>query len=707
MIAQTDPSAALAARVANPAAVVEWLEALASGNCDQSTFLGRVDELLRGSADAAWEVLALLDQYYRRGKINRVQFHALKLHVQRLALGAREDVDVFHSPSTSEPLRAAHTTVPVGAEIARNAIADRVATAPDARAATPRAARPAAASMPAVGDVLRGRYRIIGVLGQGGMGTVFEAVDLDRIDLPQASKNVAVKVLHTEVTQRPQLLLELRSEFQHLQALSHPNIVRVHEFDRDGDTAFFTMELLRGSSLGQLLATREGGVLDRTQTIGVIHDVGAALAHAHSRGIVHGDINPQNIFITRDGEVRVLDFGASHKLKRDPSVAEGESQRPLAVATPRYASCQVLEGEVAEARDDVFGFACIIYLLLTGSHPFQGRPALEARNLHLTPQRPPGLTGRQWHVLQQGLCFERELRPGEVRDWLAQLRLETPGSSSARGSELPPARSARRKWVIAVASVIAAAGIVFAGRWLTRTGEATLASVSAPAAIEPRPSEAATQTVAPSEAASAATPETEAQSAAPPAALPAAQSAAPAAAPAAAPPAAPPAAPAAAPPAVQLAAQVAAPPAAQPAAPISVAAAVPADADATVPAVQAPPPAAARATHARVELSAAVVEVPATEAFAFVPVRRRGSMRGEASFKWWTESGTAKSGADFAPIDAHVEHIANRKSTINLMIPIVSDPTRHEPRSFYVLIDAADPGTAIIARTTTMVTIEQ
>ncbi len=679
--------------------------------------------MLRGSADAAWEVLALLDQYYRRGKIKQVQFHALKLHVQRLALGAREDGDVFQSPATSEPLRAAHTTVPVGASLARNAIAEPVATAPDARAATPPAARPEAARMPAVGDVLRGRYRIIGVLGQGGMGTVFEAVDLDRIDLPQASQKLAVKVLHTAVTQRPHLLVELRSEFQHLQALSHPNIVRVHEFDRDGDTAFFTMELLRGSSLGQLLATREGGVLDRTQTIGVIRDVGAALAHAHSRGIVHGDINPHNIFITRDGEVRVLDFGASHKLKRDPSIAEFESQRPLAVATPRYASCQVLEGEVAEARDDVFGFACIIYLLLTGSHPFQGRPALEARNLHLNPQRPPGLTGHQWRVLQQGLCFERERRPGEVRDWLAQLRLEAPSNSSAQGSGPPPARSARRNWVIAAACAIAAAGIVFAGRWLNRTGEATLASVSEPAAIAPRPGEAAKQTVAPSEAASAAIPApTEAQSvapsavppSAPPAVASAAQpvpTAAQSVAPSAVPPGAPPEVASAAPPATPAAAPSAASPmsprAPPPAAPISSGAAEPADADATVPAVQAPPPAAARATHARVELSAAVVEVPSTEAFALVPVRRRGSMRGEASFRWWTEPGTAKSGADFAPIGAHVERIANRKSTTKLMIPIVSDPTRREPRSFYVLIDAADPGTAIIARTTTMVTIEQ
>src|SRR5271166_2037519 len=413
MSAPIDPTAAQASRGANQRTVHEWLDSLSAGASDQSTFLAQVDDLLRTSADAAWEVLSLLDQYYRRGKIKTDLFHALKSHVEHYALGAGEDSDTSaKSPLAIDMLRASNMTVPVGASVARPApvtplptparAADKTpaAGAPDATTAPRRAERSDRSRVPAVGDVLRGRYRIVGVLGQGGMGTVFEAVDLDRVDLAQTGQKLAIKVLHTAVTMRPQLFAELRSEFQHLQSLSHPNIVRVHEFDRDGDTAFFTMELLLGTSLGQVIATQERGMLARLQALAIIRDVGAALVHAHSRGVVHGDINPQNIFITRDGEVRVLDFGASHKLKRDPSVAEGESQRPLAVATPRYASCQVLEGEVAEARDDVFGFACIIYMLLGGRHPFQGRTALDARGLHLTAPRPAGMTARQWRVLQ-------------------------------------------------------------------------------------------------------------------------------------------------------------------------------------------------------------------------------------------------------------------------------------------------------------------
>src|SRR6202035_1794238 len=139
----------------------------------------------------------------------------------------------------------------------------------------------------AIGDLLRDRYRVRGILGQGGMGTVFEAIDEYRLDLPTSGQRIAIKVLHTEVTHREELLAELQREFQHLQLLSHPNIVRVHEFDRDGDVAFFTMELLSGALLSHVLQTRNAVALPRPYAWAVIRDVGAALSHAHSRGVIH------------------------------------------------------------------------------------------------------------------------------------------------------------------------------------------------------------------------------------------------------------------------------------------------------------------------------------------------------------------------------------------------------------------------------------
>ncbi len=270
----------------------------------------------------------------------------------------------------------------------------------------------------AIGDVLRGRYRIRGVFGHGGMGTVFDAIDEYRVDRPSSGKRIAIKVLHTAVTQRDELLAELQSEFQHLQLLSHPNIVRVHEFDRDGDNTFFTMEPLIGALLSQVIGARSAVALPRPIALAMMRDIGAALAHAHSRGIVHGDVNPQNIFITNDGELRVLDFGASHKLLRDA----GRSQR-APVATPGYASCQLLEGQHPDARDDLFAFACVAYVLLSGQHPFPRLTAIEARVQRLRPSRPPRLTGRQWQVLREGLRWERERRPADVQKWLDRFGL--------------------------------------------------------------------------------------------------------------------------------------------------------------------------------------------------------------------------------------------------------------------------------------------
>ncbi len=128
-----------------------------------------------------------------------------------------------------------------------------------------------------VGDVLRDRYVIRNVLGLGGTGTVFEAIDRYRLDLPDSGQRVAVKILHADSSRQSGVMADLRREFQLLQSLSHPNIVRAHEYDRDGDTAFFTMEYLSGLSLEGVLAAHREAVLERAHALMIIRDVAAAL----------------------------------------------------------------------------------------------------------------------------------------------------------------------------------------------------------------------------------------------------------------------------------------------------------------------------------------------------------------------------------------------------------------------------------------------
>src|SRR6202034_401701 len=182
----------------------------------------------------------------------------------------------------------------------------------------------------------------------------------------------------------------LGREFHNAQRLSHPNVINVYDIDREGDASFYCMELLDGERLGQLIK-RAGGRLPRRYALAIIRDIGAAIAHAHSRGVVHADLKPHNIMITRIGQVRVLDFGSGVIRAREPWISEMSPDDTYRQATPAYASCEQLEGWSADPRDDIYALSCLAYLLLTGKHPFHMLPSLDARARRLTPRRPAGL----------------------------------------------------------------------------------------------------------------------------------------------------------------------------------------------------------------------------------------------------------------------------------------------------------------------------
>jgi serine/threonine protein kinase len=259
-----------------------------------------------------------------------------------------------------------------------------------------------------VGEILCDRYVIESQLANGGMGTVYKALDQSRSEHTDADAYVAIKVLHEKTRSRSDVHAKLRREFYCAQALSHRSIIKVYELDLH-QFPFFSMELVDGENLPSLMQRFHPVPLPRSYVWAVIREVGDGLAHAHERRVIHGDIKPQNVMVTNSGEVRILDFGTS-----------GGSATAM---TPAYASCDLLEGREADPRDDLFALACMSYELLAGEHPFQHRRATEARSQKIAPPRPPGLTGRQWKALMQGLAWERADRPPSVRDWLADLEL--------------------------------------------------------------------------------------------------------------------------------------------------------------------------------------------------------------------------------------------------------------------------------------------
>ena len=705
----TQPTGGTPERTPAELSIRELLDVLTIGGCDSATFLRSMQERIRLDPSANWEVLSLLDQYYRRGKISKEQFQELRTGLAEYALGLNsEEVPLLRPaprptpvvpPQVQPHVQHAQPQVqpPVQAQV-------RVPTAPpeasavtapagprDTRANTKKSAPPAEAAREInVGDVLRNRYRIVGIVGQGGMGTVYEADDNYRLDIPPTGQGLAIKVLHTSVTKRAELFSELRREFQYLQSLSHPNIVRAFEFDRDDSLAFFTMELLNGSLLSRVLLARSRLRLERPEAWAIVRDVGSAIAYAHSRNIVHGDINPQNIFITLRGEIRVLDFGASHLIANAGASGEVDS---ASFATPGYVSCQVLEGERPDARDDIFALACVTYLLLSGVHPFMNRTATEARARGMKAKRPIELHQRQWRALRAGLHWDREKRPADMAAWLRALDLRGAAPRLRALSELtdhpvPP----RRKFGSAIA-MAAVAAVVLAGAFWVVTHYSELSSQLAsmidktssirsgtpivepptrpPADVDftPPPNLSGLKSAPPMPPEAASTKPT---SVAKPAATAAAV------------------APSSTTQTVAAAPLAAAPTVATPAPPAAV--------------HPAPAPAPARPAISQIELAADTVDVPLNEPSASVLVHRKGNLRDRVGFTWWTESGTAKPVADFAPVLPHVEYFDEGKATVTLSIRL-TETIHPQDRSFYVVIDQPQEGATLGPRALTMITL--
>ena len=690
---------------------VEWLNALSAGECDREALFHGVVASVTANPDAGWELLALVDQYYRRQRISAEDFQGLNAQLQALLVGGRnvktprpQVVPRAPAPRTANPAAATATpaaqATPVTAPPAAAAPAVQPAVAPAGAARPtlvpapaaptefpPAAPKPRSADGTKVpsprtllpNEVLRNRYRVQGVLGRGGMGTIYAAIDQFRLDQGDGGQRVALKVLHTETLQRPQLLEELRNEFQRLQSLSHPNIVRVHEFDRDGDLTFFTMEHLSGAPLSRVLASRNSEPLDRRHALSIIRQVGAAVAYAHSRGIVHGDLNPGNIFITDPGEIRLLDFGASHRLRPDPSIAELEDPARIAVVTPSYASCELLVGSPPNSSDDVYAMACISYVLLTGKHPFQGKTALQAKTARMTLRRPAGISDRQWRALKAGLRSDRRHRPADLQAWLDQM---VPRSDPAALPSLATVMSApeQRRSAVGWVTGILIAVVAALGWWAQENNGLVTRSVaelrtSATSFLDGPPLDGDTPPV-PSAPEAPAKPTAEAVQPATPAQ-------------AASPPVTPQA------PVVRQAATVKPLPSLRPPSVTRSGTAPPDEAGA----------AAAAAHRAKVEMAVDAMDVAPMQTVASILVNRRDSYRSGVSFSWWTESGTALPGRDFVPVKSRVEYVPGGERETRLLVPVVADPRRRDARNFYVVIDQPSDGARLGSRTITMVTI--
>ncbi len=293
-----------------------------------------------------------------------------------------------------------------------------VSSPPGAVAIAP---RPVASGIAAIsGTPLAGRYELGEPLARGGTAIIFRARDLSKQGPTRVGQPVAIKLLRPVLHDRPQSIARLQREFRQTRSLPHPNIVRHYELGCDRGAWFIAMELLTGEALGDRLRRMPSLGLPMHEALRIAAACGDALAYAHAHGVTHGDVKPDNVFLTDRGEVRLLDFGiAGDTLPPQPGLRLVGTVTPA--ATLAYASPQVLAGEMPQSRDDVYSLACLVCEMLAGRHPRACPGTDQDRQPRLALEPLPGLTVRQWSVLAAGMAPRREQRPAGIRELLQAL----------------------------------------------------------------------------------------------------------------------------------------------------------------------------------------------------------------------------------------------------------------------------------------------
>jgi serine/threonine protein kinase len=525
-------------------------------------------------------------------------------------------------------------------------------------ASTRRAASAFAPSRSAVNQVLRDRYELLSVLGRGASGTVYRAIDRHRTHLSEAARSVAVKVLNANYPNQPAALADLEREFHQAQSLAHPNIVSVFDLDRDGDTYFIVMELLEGSLLAGVLRKLAGRPMRRDHALAIISGVGAALAHAHRREIVHADLKPGNIMITSSGEVRVLDFGFARNRALDLHSASALHETPI--PSPAYASVERVNGSQPDASDDVYSLACIAYELLSGQHPFGGRSALLARAHGRRPPRIRGLSNRQMHALQRALLWTRGERKIDVVELLSALGCaETASAGAATPEQILAVDESGPRWArlatIAACIVAAiAAGWWFAPRISLRDAESLVTATLG------RPPPADREADANESAAVASEP------------------------------------------AVERAAPVTDVPASPEQTPATKAAPAPEKQTprklASASSDQPKPAAPSGARQATIEFDKDTYVATESDGSVRLLVKRSGATRNAVTYTWSLRGNSAEAGADFAAIGPGSEQIAAGANEASLTIPLVQDALVENTELFLVELQATQDGVKLGGR---------
>jgi eukaryotic-like serine/threonine-protein kinase len=313
------------------------------------------------------------------------------------------------------------------------------------------------------GRVLGNRYEILQLLGEGGMGAVYKARDRE------VDRFVALKIIRPELASRPDILARFKQELILARQVTHKNVIRIFDLGEADGMKFITMDFVEGRDLKTIL--RETGKFTPDAAVKIIAQICRALDAAHTEGVVHRDLKPQNIMVDDKGRVTVMDFGIARSLEMT-----GMTQTGSLVGTPEYMSPEQAKGEDVDARSDIFTVGIIFYELLTGKTPFhadttyatllkrtqeRARPPIE-----LDPTIPPQLSG----VVMKCLETNREQRYSSALEIIHDLGQQTlTGSKTALPTVAPSPAGLMQRYGKLIAGGIAAlvlisVGVIFRGR---------------------------------------------------------------------------------------------------------------------------------------------------------------------------------------------------------------------------------------------------
>ena len=263
-----------------------------------------------------------------------------------------------------------------------------------------------------IGKMLDSRYELLEVIGSGGMAVVYKA------KCHRLNRLVAVKVLKSDLAEDADFRRRFRDESQAVAMLSHPNIVSVYDVSR-GETEYIVMELIDGITLKQYMEKR--GQLNWREALHFITQIMKALSHAHSRGIIHRDIKPQNIMVLRDGSVKVADFGIACLANSANTLTQE------ALGSVHYMSPEQAKGDRTDARSDIYSAGVVLYEMLTGRLPFEGDNAVSVAIQHLSsvPLSPreinPDVPEALELICMKAMASDIEKRYASADEMLADL----------------------------------------------------------------------------------------------------------------------------------------------------------------------------------------------------------------------------------------------------------------------------------------------